>query len=206
MTVRDIGAMLDSHLAMDSHINSVIRSCYVQIRSLSHIRKYLTFDTAKTLAHAFITSRLDNMNSLLYDIPDYQIRRLQSVQHHVARIISLERKSSDIKPTLIKLHWLPIEYRIKFKILLLVYKSLHGEGPSYLASMLEEYQPPRPLRSSAQLLLSVPFTHKKYGDRAFSVAGPRLWNALPISLKTAPSVNAFKKSLKTHLFKIAYNV
>ena len=207
MTVRNIGAMLDSALTMKSHINSITKSCYAQIRNLSKIRKYLTEDSAKTLAHAFATSRLDNMNSLLFGLPKYLTQKLQNVQNHMARIVKKQRKSSHITPTLIELHWLPVEYRSQYKILLLVFKCLHGKGPAYLASMLEEYQPPRELRSASQFRLSEPpaqAVHKKYGERAFSVAGPRLWNKLPLPLKCSPSVNSFKKALKTHLFKEAF--
>ena len=179
-TVRNIGAMLDTTLTMKAHVNSVSKSCYYQIRSLSKIRKYLTEDSAKSLTHAFVTSRLDNMNSLLFDIPDYIINKLQLIQNSAARLILKKKKSCHITPHLIHLHWLPIKSRIEYKILLMVYKCLHGEGPKYLSSLLEEYHPTHALRSSSQSLLVEPKTNQKYGDRAFSVAEPKLWNSLPI--------------------------
>ena len=144
------------------------------------------------------------MNSLLYDIPDYQTNRLQALQNQLARMIMKERKFSSITQTLIHLHWLPIKYRIEFKILLIVFKCLRGEGPDYLTSLLEEYHPAYTLRSKFWSLLRVPHVHKKYGDRAFSVVGPKLWNDLPLDLKNSASVNIFKKGLKTYLFKKAY--
>ena len=205
-TVRNIGAMLDSTLAMKSHINSVTKSCYLQIRNLSKIRVYLTEESAISLSHAFISSRLDCMNSLLHNIPKSQLNRLQLIQNNTARIIKKLPKSCHITQHLYELHWLPVEYRIQYKILLLVFKSLHGKGPVYLASMLEEYHPSRTLRSSAQFRLREPSVHKKYGERAFSVAGPRLWNALPLEVRLSPSVDIFKIALKTHLFKLAYGV
>ena len=203
-TVRDIGAMLDSALTMRAHVNSVVKSCYFQIRSLSKIRKYLTEDSAKSLTHAYVTSRLDNMNSLLFDIPNYQINKLQLVQNNAARLVLKQRKSCHITPHLIYLHWLPVKYRIEYKILLLVYKCLHGRGPSYLSSLLKEYCPQRALRSSSLSLLIEPKTRQRYGDRAFSVAGPKLWNALPEHIRTSNSVNIFKTALKTFYFKKAF--
>ena len=107
-TVRDVGAMLDSTLTMNSHINSISKSCFLQIRNLSKIRYYLTEDAAKTLTHAFISSRLDNMNALLYNIPDFQIKRLQLIQNHAARIVMQVKKSCHITPILKELHWLPV--------------------------------------------------------------------------------------------------
>ena len=205
-SVRDIGAMLDSKFTMRTHVNSILQSCYFQIRSLSKIRKYLTEDSAKSLSHAFVTSRLDNMNSLLFKIPNYQIDRLQLVQNNMARLVMKEKRSCSITPLLIHLHWLPVKFRIEYKILLIVYKCLHGEGPSYLVSLLKRYYQTYSLRSSNQNLLEETLTRRKFGDRAFSVAGPKLWNTLPIELKNSKSVDIFKKSLKTYYFKRAYKI
>ncbi len=99
------------------------------------------------------------------------------------------------------LHWLPICFRVDFKMLLLVYKSRNGLAPTYLCELLTEYQPIRSLRSSNQDLLSTPKSRLKCrGDRAFSIAPPRLWNALPLSIRQASSVNIFKSRLKTFYF------
>ena len=206
MTVRDIGAMLDSALTMESHIKSVKKSCYHQIRNISKIRKYLSEDAAKTLVNAFVTSRLDNMNALLYNLPNSQIEKLQMIQNNSARVIKKCKKSDHITPHLFDLHWLPINYRIKYKILLIVYKCLHGEGPEYIASLLEQYQPPRALRSASQHRLRELRAQKKYGERAFSRAGPKLWNELPFDIKCSKSKDIFKKALKTYFFKTAYNL
>ena len=109
---------------------------------------------------------------------------------------------------MINLHWLPIQYRIQFKLLLLIYKSLHGLAPSYLTDKLS-LRPNKGLRSDNQLLLNVPVSTlrlKFYGDRAFSVAGPTLWNALPKNILLCATLAAFKTSLKTYLFKKTYKV
>ena len=99
-----------------------------------------------------------------------------------------------------------MEHRIVFKILLLVFKSLNNLAPSYISDLLTPYIPSRSLRSSNQSLLVVPRSiQKSYGDRAFAVAAPRLWNALPIRMRQPGfSLAAFKKCLKTYLFKNAF--
>ena len=155
-------------------------------------------DLDHVLIHAFITCRLDNGNALLYGLPKYQIQRLQSVQNCAARLVKRYPK--------FELHWLPVEHRIVFKILLLVFKSLNNLAPSYISDLLTPYIPSRSLRSSNQSLLVVPRSiQKSYGDRAFAVAAPRLWNALPIRMRQPGfSLAAFKKCLKTYLFKNAF--
>ena len=107
---------------------------------------------------------------------------------------------------LFELHWLPVEQRITFKILLFVFKSLNGLAPFYLSDLISTYVPSRSLRSASLSLLYVPRSNQKtYGDRAFAVAAPRLWNALPIQMRQpGTTLDTFKRSLKTLLFRQAF--
>ena len=99
------------------------------------------------------------------------------------------------------IHWLPVSYRIVCKILLLVFKSLKDLSPSYLADRLSYQSHSRNLRSTSKQLLEQPrsFT-KTYGDKAFSVCAPKLWNSLLLDLLKSPPLTGFKKGLKTYLF------
>ena len=205
-TARNIGAHFDSTMDMKPHVNRVIRACYHQIRLIAKIRKYLSMDSASKLIHAFVTSRLDNLNSLLVELPDYVLNKLQLVQNNAARLVAREKKSSHVTPLLKQLHWLPIEYRIKYKIVLIVYKCLHEMGPVYLTSLLTGYHPGTSmcLRSDKEELLDNKRTAKGYGDRAFAKSGLELWNALPLNIRNSSSVTAFKSSIKTHYYKICY--
>ena len=107
----------------------------------------------------------------------------------------------NLSPILRKLHWLPIKARIDFKLLLITFKALHGQAPAYLIELLNRYTPTRNLRSSGGNLLVIPKSCMKgYGDRAFSVAAPKLWNALPDSIRCINSLSVFKSAIKTHLF------
>ena len=104
------------------------------------------------------------------------------------------------------LHWLPIEYRIEYKINLITYKCVNHLAPAYLEELLEQYTPNRSLRSSSHHLLQEKRARTTLGDRAFSIYAPILWNKLPETLKVLPTLNAFKAKLKTHLFKHAFNL
>ena len=103
------------------------------------------------------------------------------------------------------LHWLPVRQRIEFKLLLLVFRAVHHLCPVYLSSLVIPYTPTRTLKSADQRLLTIPRYHlERYGRRAFFVAGPTLWNALPPAIRQANSVAVFKSLLKTHLFREAF--
>ena len=147
------------------------------------------------LCHAFVTSRLDNMNAILYKLLDYQIKKLQKIQNNIARLILRFNRSDYITHLLQELHWLPVPQRIVFKILLLVHKSINGNGPSYLTDLFHSLQQKRyHLRSTNQHLLMEPRANKTYCDRALSVCGPKLWKELPLCNRECGSIAAFKPS------------
>ena len=180
----------------------------MQIGRISYYRNFLTPSAAETLIHAYITSRQDYCNGLLHGLPTNRVAKLQSILNTAARLVTKTRKYEHITPVMINLHWLPIQHRIQLKLLLLIYKSLHGLGPSYLTDKLS-LRPNKGLRSDKQLLLNVPvsnFRLKFYAEQAFSVAGPTLWNALPKHIRLSATLAAFKTSLKTYIFKKAYKV
>ena len=154
--------------------------------------------------HAFVTSRIDYCNGLLYGLPECEIAKLQRVQNAAARLLMSCKKYISIN-----LHWLPVRYRINFKILLLTFKALYGMAPSYISDLIyTKTNTCYLLRSNEGVLLKHPSgkMKKSIGDRSFSVAAPTLWNALPVSLRSIKCISTFKSNLKTYLFKLAFNI
>ena len=204
--VRNLGVNLDCTLNMASHVQHLCKTANFYIRNIWKVRKYMSAETTKTVVHAFVTSRLDMCNSLLFGLPASLINQVQRTQNNAARLVAKVSKYSHVTPLLRELHWLPISYRISFKILVLTYNALNGLSPAYIRDLLTSYSPQRTLRSSSKCLLTVPPTHlKTYGDRSFSYAAPVLWNNLPSDIKCAQSISSFKSKLKTHFFLKAYS-
>ena len=157
----------------------------------------MSVSSTNALVHAFVTCRLDNCNSLLYGLPKHLVHRRQLAQNCAARLILCGRKHDHVTPLLRELHWLPVELRIIFKILFFTFKTLNNLCPSYINDSLETYKPTRSLRSSSRNLLMIPRSRlKSYGDRAFSVAAPKLWNDITETIKCSVDLNAFKRNLK----------
>ena len=203
--VRNLGVMLDSRMTMEKHVNSVSRSCFMQLRQIGRIRPYLSVDATKSVVNSLVTSRLDYCNALLHGIPKTTLHKLQSVQNTAVRIITKTPRRNHITPLLKELHWLPVQRRIDFKILTVAFKAVHGQSPAYIKGMLNLYKPARDLRSGYTMTLIVPKCRTKtYGDRSFVNAAPKLWNALPFEVRNAASLSNFKKLLKTHLFRMTY--
>lgn len=205
-SVRNIGVWFDKTLLMKKHVNSVCKTAFYQLRHLATIRRFLSYQHFEILIHAFVTSRLDYCNSLLYGLPQNLLQKLQFVQNSAARLLSFTRKTEHITPILKELHWLPVAVRIEFKILVLVFKAYHGIAPLYISDMITKYEPTRSLRSSSKRLLVVPrYNLKTYGGRAFSVNGPMLWNSLPNNIRETETLSTFKNQIKTFLFKRSFS-
>ncbi len=205
--VRNLGVNQDCHLTMEAQVNTICRSCYFHLRNISSIRQYITTDACRTIVQATVTSRLDYANSLLYGLPQNLMGRLQRLQNVAARIITRTPKRDHITPVLLSLHWLPVEYRPKFKILVFTYKALAGTAPMYICELVEQQRPTRTLRSSSRSLLSVPQTRTvTYGERSFRSAAAALWNQLPEHIKQAKTLQIFQKRLKTYFFREAFSV
>ena len=120
-TVRNLGVMLDESLEMNSHINQICKTSLYHIHNIRRISKYLSKECRQSLFHAYVTSRLDYCNSILYGLPKYQLSKLQRIQNMAARLITDTMKFDHIKPVLYNLHWLPVNYRIQFKILMITF-------------------------------------------------------------------------------------
>ena len=175
---------------------------------IAKIRKCLNTAACKTLVHSLVTLRIDYGNAVLYGISDSLLHRLDMVQRSAARVVLRIRHGDrqSMTAALKQLHWLPVKWRVEYKLLVLVFRALHDQTPAYLASLITPYVPNRALRSAGQALLTVPRHNlERYGRRSFSCAGPILWNALPEDISMTVNINAFKAQLKTHYFKVAFN-
>ena len=204
--VKNLGVVFDSNLTFERHIRQTTKNGFYHLKNIAKVRPFLSRANTETLIHAFITCRIDYCNALLSGLPKKNIEPLQLLQNSAARLLTKTRKRAHITPILKSLHWLPVCFRIDFKILLLVFKALNGLSPSYLSDLLLTYKPSRTLRSSDRGLLLIPKVRTKtHGEAAFCHYGPRLWNSLPEDLRAAANVDIFKSKVKTHLFSLAFD-
>ena len=136
--VKYLGVKIDQSLTMKNQISSVCRAAFLELRRIASIsitvfRQFLSRSATAKLMNAFITSRLDYCNSVLAGLPSEQIFRLQRVQNSLAQLVMKKRKHDHMTPVLKKLHWLPVNFRIQFKIATLAFRHFDGSLPAYLS-------------------------------------------------------------------------
>ena len=121
---------------MNSHITKVCSVAYYHLCNICRIRNVLALDSAKSITHALVTAKLNYYNSLLSGMPKSAISKLQRIQNMAAKMVSRKTKFDHVTPILKFLHWLPVEYRIQFKVLLLTFRAMSGMAPQYLTDMI----------------------------------------------------------------------
>ena len=178
---------------MELQINSIVSHCYKLLGDVRRNRFLLGDENIETVVHSIIGSRIDYCNSLFHGIDKKVLNKLQKLQNAAARIISKRKKRESVRDVLVKLHWLPVEKRIVFKILVLVFKIIHGLAPKILCDLLS-------FRCENTLTLNLIYLNSNYGRQSFSYAAPRYWNALPIDLRFSNTLDTFKRNTKTYLF------
>ena len=204
------GVWFDSQLNFSLHITKTCSLSCCSLYKIRCIRKYLSYKSAPTLILALVIGCLDYCSSLLYGLPASYIIRLQQFQNAAVRLISNTCMRFDhISPVMKDLHWLPVKYRIMFKLVVYTFKALHGSAPTYIHQLIRlKPQSNYNLRSNTKhLLLDLPNkTKKTTGDRAIFAAALTLWNALPDELRALGCLKTFMAPLKTHYFKLAFSL
>ena len=123
---------------MNAHVTNIARTCYFELRRLASIRRFLTSTATATLVSAFVLSRIDYCNSLLFGSTLDVTSHLQRIQNYAARVILCLPKSSSITIHLRSLHWLPVNVRSTYKIACLCYHCHSSTAPSYVTDMLHK--------------------------------------------------------------------
>ena len=149
-TVRNLGVTLDTHLTMQKHIEKVCSTAFYHLRKIAKIRKHISRAATAQLVSALVLSHINYGNSLLTGLPACRIYPLQKVKNAAARVVTGARRRDHTSRHLKDLHWLPVSYRIDFKIAVLTWRCLNGCAPSYLSSLLHRRNlGGRTLRSSS---------------------------------------------------------
>ena len=192
-SARKLGVEFDKDFNFKKH--NYIKSLSIMRR----LRRCLTAAMTETIATSLVWSKLDYCNSILYNIPNRELNKPQSVQSCLAMFVIRSPRFCSVTPLIKSIHWFPVQYRIKYKICTLTYEVKHKCQPVYLHNLLKPLNITRILRSSGHDQLVVPSVSFRMGDRAFSVAAPHLWNCIPLEIKKSKSSQSFWKNWKLYI-------
>ena len=207
---KNLGFMFDHQMNLDAQVNAVSQICYLNQRNLSRIGSKLSHELKIQMVHSNIICFIDYCNSVYSGLTEKNFRKLQKIQNNAVRFIYGlygKKLKESITPYLKKLHFLPIRFRIKFKLALLVFKCINNLAPDYLKSLINLREIRRRisrLDDDFFLLKIPPKSNFSRSEAAFSYCGPKIWNELPFSIRSLSSIGAFKTALKTFYFNIAF--
>ena len=195
-SAKNLGVILDSELSFEQQISKVVKACFATLKKLNQVKGFFSTDELKQLVSSLIFSNIDYCNALYFGISSSLIKKLQNVQNSAARLVVKKKiPSSKLDETLTDLHWLKVQYRTIYKLILIVHNCLHGTAPNEIVSLLLS-------TDSCRTKMFKQSTHQnKYGSRAFSFVGPKLWNMLPRDIQAVDNSDDFKRALKTFLMR-----
>ena len=197
--VKNLGIYMDSKLTLSDQVVNLKKKSFATLRNIRKIRFLLTKEQLKVIVNSLVVSCLDYCNGLFYGINEKLLMQLQLVQNAAAKAVTGKYKYDHLGDDLSQLHWLTVRKRVIFKLGLLAYKSVNGLAPVYLQELF------RYAHHGHTLKLMVPQVNSSFGQKSFSVIGPRLFNKLPVSITSSINVDVFKKALKTYLFNLSLN-
>ena len=195
-SVKTLGVTLDTHLTMKNQVVNLVRTANFELRRINSTRHYLSVEATQKLVVAFVMSRLDYCNFLLYGCPQYLINRLQKVQNNAARLILKVLTTYHITPHLQTLHWLPVNARIQYKTCF--YASMLST-PLALSSLLTYLRSMNLLVNSALLLTLVHCAFLQYTQKAMANVPFHT-----LHLLSGTICLSFKSALTTYMFQL-YN-
>ena len=207
---KSLGVLFSNDFSMARQICDVKKNCYNSLRNLRNIKEYLSAENKLGLVQSLILSKMDFSNSLYMNIPKYQLNELGKVLNSCMRFIYNIKRTDNVSEYYLKSHILPIEYRVKFKVLLLIHKCLYGNAPMYLNNLVSLHchkmiASHRNLRSKQDFsLLSVNHDARTshFALRRFTNYAPITWNSIPNNIRNCMDINNFKKMLKTYFFNV----
>ena len=206
-TVVSLGVSISQNLELNKFISKKVQICSFHLRNLFHIKNSLPVDVRIVLVTNLILSTLDYCNSLLAGATGKDLKPLQRIMNRAIRFIFNLRRRDHITEYAYKAHFLPVSFRIRFKICLLAYKIINGMSPGYLSDGLEMFQPTTKVNLRVghgrdNFMFKYPPTKSPHNSLYSKLITN--WNILPYQLRTTDNLKLFKIRLKTHLFRIAY--
>ena len=157
-----LGVLLDKNLTLKTHILAKAKSASYQLYRIRQIVKFLDLPARKNLFSSLVMSQLDYANAIFINLPSSSIYPIQRIQNQTAKLILNKHWLNSSTISMRQLHWLPIRFRCKYKMLLHVYRCMKDEAPEYLWQKHNLRNPARMTHSATECNpLQIPYNRRK---------------------------------------------
>ena len=200
-SARDLGVILDPNLTFDNHITTSVSECSACVAEFNQVKHCLDINTLLTVIHALVLSKMYYCSNVWANTTNKNVKKLQVVQNFACQIVSSAKEYDVVTPLLKSLSWLPVKDQLYYCQAIMAFKCMTGSAPEYLTSQFitREQVSERTTRSSQKL--NIPLFRTASGQRTFYYRTVKLWNNLESFLKLSPSVEIFKRSLRSQLLE-----
>ena len=204
-SVKYLGLIVDDTLTWAEHVDYISTKIRKNIGIIKRVRTFLPRHSLLTLYRTLIEPYLRHCNTVWGQCSDTLKEKLQCLQNRVARAIAFQRyDEANHRNILNDFEWLNIRHLIDYDLGVLMYKTVNGHGPEICKEAFHDVSSihEHATRSAVKGDLFVPRKTTSIAQQAVSVAGPRLWNMIPSTIRNAQSIDTFKVRLKEHYLNI----
>ena len=203
-SVRSLGAYIDGTLTMQKMINEFVSSCYFNLKKLKNIKFSLPTEARLLVVKAFILNKLDFCNILFCCISSRQMQQLEKVMKDAIRFVYNLKKRDSVSASMKMAHFLPVSFRVKYKVCLFAFKILNGLAPSYLNNFVVKAIPSEFNLRSNQDDMKLMELSGTANTKTIKSQMIQYWNCLPYNVRISSSITIFKRNLKTYYFNQAF--
>ncbi len=199
--VKNLGVYFDEFMTFEKHIDEICKKMFGITTYINRVRENLCKDARTTAIQALVLSNINYCIKVWGSTNATHLQRVQRAQNFAAKVaLGGGAKRDHVTPFIKELGWFKISFKYKYEICIMIYKILNSNTPSYLMK-LPTVKDTRPVCTRQQNQLFVPKTRTCTGARSVQVAGPRLWNSLPLGIRDANTVFSFKRKLYNYILQ-----
>ena len=195
-----LGMNINHNLDWSDHIKCTVKLVKSKLYLLARVRKFLSIHNRKRFYYCFILPHFTYCSTIWGNSSNYKISLLERLQRRAMKLILDCDSSVPTKDIYVKLHWLPLRFKLQLNRVTFIHKAIHKLTPDYISSMFTEYVLPRCLRSTSQFSLRIPRARTEMYKQSIAVNGATEYNSLPRHIKDCSTIQSFKRSCKEWLF------
>ncbi|MCU7800562.1 MAG: reverse transcriptase family protein [gamma proteobacterium symbiont of Lucinoma myriamae] len=198
-----LGIIIDKTLSWDNQIDAVCLNITRRITLLKLLSNYVDKTSLNQYYKSYILPIFDFGCMIWGRCSFSNVNRLVKLQKRAARIILRADFMTPSQTMFDELQWLSFPKRVQYHTSVMIYKALNNQTPEYISELFIKTSDAhcRNLRSADNEMLRIPKSRTAYLENSFAISGAKLWNTIPLSIRSLCSLNTFKEAIKRHLLK-----
>ena len=203
--IKILGVYIDKHMNWSKQVDHVKRKAYLATKNMLRVKEFLPTEARRKLYDSMITPHFNYCDIVWNGCTKQKAQELQRIQNMAAKAI-LNRKETSSSQALAELKLLPLQQKREIHTAVMVYKTLQGRAPNPQIQEIRNRLPNHQYTTRATTQNT--FIYKKHkhskNEQSTMYKATRVWNKIPINIKSQDTQDKFKNTLQAHITKQQY--